>query len=129
MGSISPQKPKAIEYGKRLLPTVLDEMAIEEPTHVLGMSANSSTPPFMFSSLTAAQLANAVNCMAYRLDDLLGKVPTGKPDSSTIAFVGLQDFRYWVMELAAMKTGRPLLMPSPKNVCLLSLTRISRSCS
>lgn len=32
-----------------------------------------------------------------------------------IAYIGLQDFRYWVIELAGQKTGHPVLLFSPRN--------------
>jgi hypothetical protein len=86
---------KPIDYGKRLLPVVLDEMALSDPTHVLRMALTSSESQ-SFTSLTAAQLANAVNYMAHILDVLVSK-------ASTIAFVRLQDFHTGLWSLRLLR--------------------------
>ena len=57
-----------------------------------------------------ADLSNAANFMSHLLDDILGRGTT-----SVICYIGIQDFRYWVMMLAAIKTGHPLLLPSIRN--------------
>ncbi|TVY94169.1 Non-canonical non-ribosomal peptide synthetase [Lachnellula willkommii] len=104
-----------IKHGQRLLPQVIDAWATEDPDYIVGMMAksNSNSIPLDFINLSVSQLANAVNYTSYWLDETLG-VKAG--DSiETIAFIGLQDFRYWAMYYAAIKTGRRLLLPSPRN--------------
>ncbi|KFZ02077.1 hypothetical protein V500_00445 [Pseudogymnoascus sp. VKM F-4518 (FW-2643)] len=94
-------------HGTRLLPQVLDELASTDPNHVLGMAAKIDISEG-FNSLTALQLSQAVNYTAHWLESHIGA-------SHTIAYIGIHDFRYWVMELAAIKIGHPLLLPGPRN--------------
>ena len=94
-------------HGTRLLPQVLDSLASTDPNHVLGMAAKIDISEG-FNSYTALQISQAVNFTAHWLEYQIEK-------SHTIAYIGIQDFRYWVMELAAMKVGHPLLLPSPRN--------------
>ena len=92
---------KIVDHGKRLLPQALDKLAAEDPEHIIGIIANPGTMPNLtFTSLTSSQMANAVNFTSYWLRELVDKDPY-----ETIAFIGLQDFRYWIITLAAMKTG------------------------
>jgi acyl-CoA synthetase (AMP-forming)/AMP-acid ligase II len=105
------RRSKSVSHGKRLLPQILDNLAAEDPEHVIGMIAKPGTMPNLsFTSLSSSQMANAVNFTSYWLHELLDKDPY-----KTIAFIGLQDYRYWIMTLAAIKTGHPLLLASPRN--------------
>ncbi|TVY78174.1 Non-canonical non-ribosomal peptide synthetase FUB8 [Lachnellula suecica] len=102
-------------YGERLLPQVLDTWAAEDPDYIVGIMAKSITHPIplSFIHLSVSQLANAVNYMAHWLDRTFGTKP--QITTETFAFIGLQDFRYWVIYFASIKTGRRLLLPSPRN--------------
>src|SRR5450756_1044059 len=92
---------KDLNHGKQLLPHVLDKLAAEDPDHAVGIIANPGTMPNLtFTSLSSSQMANAVNFTSHWLRKLLDKDPY-----ETITFIGLQDYRYWIMILAAMKTG------------------------
>jgi acyl-CoA synthetase (AMP-forming)/AMP-acid ligase II len=108
------RREQRINYGERLLPRVLDDMAARNPDHIIALTPKSGTTlPLSFTSISSSQLANAVNVTSYLLDKLLTN--NGYETKATIAFIGLQDFRYAVMELASMKTFHPLLLPSPRN--------------
>jgi acyl-coenzyme A synthetase/AMP-(fatty) acid ligase len=112
---------KDINHGKQLLPNVLDKLAVEDPDHLIGIIANPGTMPNLsFTSLSSSQMANAVNFTSYWLSKLLDKDPY-----ETICFIGLQDYRYWVMILAAMKTGHPLLLASPRNAIVNNTSLLS----
>ena len=102
----------AIKYSQRLLPQVVEIFASEDPRHVLGMAAKSEDLSEGFISITTAELARAVDFAAHWIDSL-PHLSLGSSD--TIGFIGSHDFRYWVLELAAMKTGHPLVLPSTKN--------------
>ena len=111
-----PQRSKESNHVNKLLPQVLDTIATEDPDHIIGFIANPGTMPNLtFSSLSSSQMANAVNFTSYWLRSLLDKDPY-----ATISFVGLQDYRYWIMILAAIKTGHPLLLASPRNAVVNS---------
>ncbi|KFZ02621.1 hypothetical protein V501_09519 [Pseudogymnoascus sp. VKM F-4519 (FW-2642)] len=120
-GTSPPQDQNdTVGHGTRLLPQVLDSLASTDSNHVLAMSAKIDISEG-FDSYTALQLSQAVNYTAHWLES--------QPSlSHTFAYIGTQDFRYWVMELAAIKIGHPLLLPSPKNalpntVSLLEATK------
>ena len=115
-----------IKYSQRLLPQVVDSFAAEDPTHVLGMVAKSEDISQGFTCLATLDLARAVDFTAHWLDSLRSITPGS---SEIIAFIGRQDFRYWVLELASIKTGHPLLLPSPKNALLNTVSLLeSTSC-
>ncbi|KAE8449384.1 hypothetical protein EG329_008285 [Mollisiaceae sp. DMI_Dod_QoI] len=100
-------------HGQRLLPHVIDSTAAETPDLVVGLTATPSTAgrvPYDFIPLTISQYTNAVNYASWWLDSILGI-----GSRQTIAFIGIQDFRYSIMEIAAIKTGNILLLPSPRN--------------
>ncbi|KFY07410.1 hypothetical protein V492_07163 [Pseudogymnoascus sp. VKM F-4246] len=106
----------------RLLPQVLDTLASTDPHHVLGMAARLDISEG-FDSYTALQFSQGVNYTAHWLESQTDL-------SDTIAYIGIHDFRYWIMELAAIKVGHPLLLPSPRNaipntMSLLEATKCS----
>jgi acyl-CoA synthetase (AMP-forming)/AMP-acid ligase II len=119
-----PAQNDTIKYSKRLLPQVLESFAAKDPTHVLGMAAKSVDPSHGFTSITTSELSHAVNSTAHWLDSQACVTPGSL---EVIAFIGSQDFRYWALELASIKAGHPLLLPSPRNalpntVSLLEVT-------
>ncbi|KAF4628484.1 hypothetical protein G7Y89_g9672 [Cudoniella acicularis] len=80
---------KEFEIGKRLLSSVIDEYAAEDLDHSFAMVAKS------------------------RISRILDGFDLA--DREPIAYLGLQDPRYNIMELAAMKLGRPILLPGYRN--------------
>ena len=100
-----------IPYGKRLLPQVVDEAAEQEPSRVVGMIAKSTDISKGFREISIGELATAVNHVAHWIEEKIGKSNAFE----TIAYIGIGDFRYWIMELAAMKCGYVILLPSARN--------------
>ncbi|CAJ2511712.1 Uu.00g073370.m01.CDS01 [Anthostomella pinea] len=111
------QNGSQIKYGERLLPQVLDNWAAEDPDYIVGMMAKpeSTTVPLDFTELSVSQLASTVDYTSHWLAKNLSTAPQTTTTPETIAFVGLQDFRYRVMWYAALKSGRQLLLPNPRN--------------
>ena len=105
----SPGDP--INCGERLLPPLVDAAAQLTPDRVVGMIPKSPDISKGFWKLTIGELAHAVDYMAYWIEERAGK----SKDFEAIAYIGLNDFRYWIMELAAMKCGHPILLPSLRN--------------
>ncbi|TVY28697.1 Non-canonical non-ribosomal peptide synthetase [Lachnellula hyalina] len=99
------------QYGQRILPKLVDELAAATPNRVLGMIARSSDVSKGFIELSTTQLANAVNYTSWWIEDHIGK----SSNFETIAYLGATDFRFWAIELAAIKTGYAALLPSPRN--------------
>ena len=117
-----------IPYGRRLLPQVLDQIADAEPSRVYARYAcanaledwdtNGTNP---YRSLTFADVAKAVDRVAWWLDENLGS-RTGEANGhengaqnlnwlernefETFAYSGADDLRYAFLLMAAIKTGR-----------------------
>ncbi|APA05422.1 hypothetical protein sscle_01g001920 [Sclerotinia sclerotiorum 1980 UF-70] len=118
---------EALNRANRLLPHVLEEEASKDPQRVIAIMAKSSDISMGFEELTIGQFLHAVNFTAHWIDS--DKIDS--PPAETYAFVGPQDFRYPIIELAAMKTGNPLLLPRAGNalantVSLLNATKSTK---
>jgi len=88
-----------MEFGKRLLPQVVDYYAQTEPSRVYASIPKSSTDlADGFQDVTMRKLAAIVNSLAWWLESLIG---TG--NLNTIAYIGPTDIRYAAMFLAAIK--------------------------
>ena len=105
----SPEAP--INCGERLLAPLVDAAAQLTPDRVVGMIPKSPDISKGFWKLTIDELAHAVDYMAYWIEERAGK----SKDFEAIAYIGPNDFRYWIMELAAIKCGHPILLPSLRN--------------
>ncbi|KAL9055571.1 MAG: hypothetical protein Q9162_003468 [Coniocarpon cinnabarinum] len=113
--------------SKRLLPNVLDGLAAEQPGHCWAkIPVSATTYDSGYRSLTYAQLANAVDHLAWRLVETLGQGQR----CPTLAYFGPWDPRYVMLVFAANKAGykvsldcsrcsnvtingKQLLLPSP----------------
>ncbi|ESZ98652.1 hypothetical protein SBOR_0890 [Sclerotinia borealis F-4128] len=117
----------ALNRANRLLPQILEEEARNDPQRVVAMVAKMSDLSMGFDQLTAGQFLHAVDFTAHWIDSHI----VSSSSAETFAFIGVQDFRYPIMEIAAMKTGNPLLLPSPRNalantISLLTATKCSK---
>lgn len=99
-------------YGQRLVPQLIDEKALKLQDQVVGMMAISENITDGFDCISYSQLSHATDFTAHWLDENLSN---SSETSSAICFIGIQDFRYWVMELASIKTGHTLLIPNTRN--------------
>ncbi len=88
-------------YGQRLLPSVVDNYAREDPERIYGKYAVSNKLSDGFQVVTMAQLASAVNFVAWSIQQSVGTSST----FNTIAYMGASDFRYAIFVLAAIKCG------------------------
>ena len=100
-----------IPYGQRLLPQIVDMAAEQDPSRVIAMSANSSDISKGFRKLTISAFARAVDYVAFWIEGKIGK----SRNFEIIAYIGINDFRYLIVELAAIKCGFPVLLPSLRN--------------
>jgi thioester reductase-like protein len=108
MGSTS----APIEFGRRLLPNAIDDLARSEPQRTLYSIPIGSTASDGFRSVTASEFANAVNRAAWFLENALG----GKGvNFETLGYMGPNDIRYFILVLGAVKSGYKLLLSSPRN--------------
>jgi acyl-coenzyme A synthetase/AMP-(fatty) acid ligase len=98
------------EYGTRLLPTLIDEIAVSTPTRVYASIPKDDTDLSQgFKSITYADLARAVDSLSWWLDETLGKADGTFP---TFAYFGPRDLGYCIVVVAAAKVGRKVLLAS-----------------
>ncbi|ROV98684.1 hypothetical protein VMCG_06712 [Cytospora schulzeri] len=100
-------------YGKRLLPTIIDQVAGQDPTRECMQIPRTSDPSDGWRIVTWKDMANGVNRCAHRIVELCGKPQEGS--FPTIAYIGPNDARYVVLMIAASKAGYKALFISPRN--------------
>ena len=72
------------KYGRRLIPTLVDEMAASNPDHVYASIPRNQDFSGGFDDVTSRNLARAVNRAAFWIEHNLGK----SIDFETIAYLG-----------------------------------------
>lgn len=101
MGSVA--NLSSTPYGRRLLPTLIDEVSSQDPDRECFQIPRSSEPSDGWRVLSWKDVANAVNRCAHRIVEVCG---TPEKDSfPTIAYLGPNDVRYIVLMIAAVKAG------------------------
>ena len=107
MGSL-----QADPTGERpLLPSLVDRAAAENPQRVFCYSPKGSKYSDGWTTVRMPDLARAVNRGAHWLVDTLG----APNDFETLAYMGPNDARYFILILASVKAGFRLLLPSLRN--------------
>ncbi|KAI0809837.1 hypothetical protein GGR55DRAFT_689093 [Xylaria sp. FL0064] len=101
------------EYGRRLLPHVIDDIASKDPHREVFMSPRSNNPQDGWAITTFNAYANAINRCADEIVNKYGASTQG--EFPTIAYIGPQDARYLVLVVAAIKAGYKSLFISPRN--------------
>ena len=105
-----PAQPKAV-FGRRLLPSVVDAIATNDPHRRYGSIPNGPNYSQGLRHISYAEFARSINLAAWWIDARLGK-PAGFP---TVGYIGTNDPRYYIFSIAAMKVGYKLLLLSPRN--------------
>ncbi len=95
MGSTNP------DYGRRLLPVLVDEIARNDPQRPFVSLPRSSNPEDGFEDVTYHSFANAINRAAWWLETKLGK----SQNFEVLAYTGPSDIRYPIIAYAAVKAG------------------------
>jgi hypothetical protein len=106
LSNMAPVSP----FGRRLLPTLLDQIAAASPDRVYGRYPPANWHSKGYREITWSQFAKAVDKASYWLDASLGPAE----NFDTFAYSGSNDFRYAFLVLAAIKTGRKVCLKSPK---------------
>ena len=83
MASIAPPVGESM-YGRRLIPTVVDEMAASTPDHVYASIPRDQDFSGGLDDVTSRDLARAVNRVAFWIEDKIGR----SCDFETIAYIG-----------------------------------------
>ncbi|KAI0490870.1 acetyl-CoA synthetase-like protein [Xylaria cf. heliscus] len=98
-------------FGRRLMPSVLDELARSDKPKLFGAFPNSNDLSDGFRDITVADIARCVDFTAAWIADHFGR----SNSCETLAYIGIPDFRGVVAFYAAVKCGYKLLVPSPRN--------------
>ncbi|KAI9794886.1 MAG: putative NRPS-like protein biosynthetic cluster [Peltula sp. TS41687] len=112
-----------MEFGKRLLPQVVDHYAQTEPTRVYASIPKSADMSDGFQDVTMAMMASAVNSFAWWIREKLGENDT----SRCLSYVGSSDLRYAIVFLASIKCGWKVLFISPRNTKEQNSSMIERA--
>ncbi|KPM40578.1 hypothetical protein AK830_g6017 [Neonectria ditissima] len=98
-------------YGKRLIPQIMDDLAVAEPERTVFSLATLSGDSLDFKPISARAFANAVDKTAWWLHDQVGR-----PDSiQPLGYIGPHDLRHILLTYACVKAGYAALFLSPKN--------------
>ncbi|KAI0508961.1 hypothetical protein F5B22DRAFT_638347 [Xylaria bambusicola] len=100
-------------YGRRLVPSTIDEIARTEPLREAFQIPRSDQPSDGWSIVTFKDYCNAVNLCAHTIVNSCGTAPARS--FPTLAYIGPQDARYVIFMVAAVKAGYQALFISPRN--------------
>ncbi|KAI1266947.1 transferase family protein [Xylariaceae sp. FL1019] len=107
----SHELPQVGSYGRRLIPQIMDALAVNEPARTVFSLAAISGESLNFTHISARNFAQAVDNTAWWL---LRKA--GRPDSvQPIGYIGPHDLRHVLLTYACVKVGYAALFLSPKN--------------
>lgn len=87
--------------GKRLLPAVVDEIAITDPERVFASIPRTPNIADGFSDISYRDYAHAVNSCAWWLKKELGE----QSEPQVLLYLGPSDLRYLIIITAAAKAG------------------------
>ncbi|KAL8980929.1 MAG: hypothetical protein Q9205_004133 [Flavoplaca limonia] len=93
--------PYKSSCGKRLIPSLIDQLARDEPDNPWTSVPVSSNLADGFRDISYSILANAVNRAALWIESRCGR----SADFGTLLYIGLNDARYFIFFAAAVKTG------------------------
>ncbi|KAM7185984.1 acetyl-CoA synthetase-like protein [Naviculisporaceae sp. PSN 640] len=110
--TVAPQVSTASnEYGKRLIPHIIDDLALNEPDRVTYSIVKSADVSQGMTEISAKAMAQAVNKAAWWLQSQIGETS----ESQMVGYIGPHDLRYVVLTYACIKAGHQILFMSPKN--------------
>jgi hypothetical protein len=95
------RRPVPADAGRRLIPAVIDELAVEEPDRVIYEFARGTRVADGMTKLPMKDYANSINRAAWWLEKELGKSTNFEP----LGYIGPGDLRYFILAVAALKTG------------------------
>ena len=93
--------PERPDYGRRLLPNIVDDLASTHPDLIVYSIPLTKNPADGFKDISSKTFANAVNRAAFWLVGALGK----SESFETLGYQGPGDLRYFILFIAAIKCG------------------------
>ena len=101
--------------GKRLIPHIIDGLALTNPRKVFASYPRSSNLQEGFRDVNYLQLANAINACAWWIESQVGKSHV----LETLAYIGPSDLRYAIFTVAAIKTGYKVSGATPESMWMI----------
>lgn len=106
-----------------LLPVEIDELARNDPQRPwASIPIDDNDISWGYEDISYEALANAVNKLAWIIDSAVGPSKT----SEAMAYLGITDLRYHMIEVAACKTGHQVLFSSHLNSLPVHLALMER---
>ncbi|KAF2171432.1 hypothetical protein M409DRAFT_63707 [Zasmidium cellare ATCC 36951] len=99
------------DYGRRLIPQILDNVAKTDPDRIVYSIADFTDGSRDFRHISARQFSKAVDKTAWWLRAQLGTSDHTRP----LGYIGPHDLRHVLLTYAANKAGCSALFLSPKN--------------
>ena len=96
------------DCGRRIIPKIIDDIAFNKPQRTFISVPKSSRIEDGFMDVSYFRFAKAVNCCAWWIESELGRSETSK----TLLYFGPLDYRYYIVLLAAAKTGHVVRLHS-----------------
>ena len=105
----------ASQYGSRFMPTVVDEIAKDQPDLEYAYIPLTSNVRDGFKPVTFAEIANATNSLVSWIETNIGR----SLNFETIAYISSSDLRYVVAFLAAVKCGYKVRSPKFLDIAII----------
>lgn len=103
-----------VDCGRRLLPVVIDQLAQDDPDRPwASFPVDDWNLSAGYEDISYRTLANAINKLAHFIMDHVGRSAPGKFE--TLAYLGVSDVRYHLLQMAVVKTGHQVLFSSQLN--------------
>ncbi|VUC24934.1 unnamed protein product [Clonostachys rosea] len=98
-------------FGRRLLPTVIDDRARANPDEAMFFLADDSNGTVSLRRISTSQFSNAINYVTWWLKEQLHDPELG----TVFGYIGPNDLRYFILMVASVKLGCKVLLSSPRN--------------
>ncbi|KAM0531336.1 hypothetical protein ACHAPP_008096 [Verticillium nonalfalfae] len=98
-------------YGRRLIPQIMDSLAVVEPERVVFSLTKLSAESLEFRDISAQLFTQAVDKLAWWLHAQVGDTEQIQP----VGYIGPHDLRHVLLTYACVKTNYTALFLSPKN--------------
>ncbi len=95
------RKPVTAKYGRRLLSSVIDERAESNHQRPFASIPISNDVRKGYQDISYKVFANAINRCALWIKQHIGQ----SSSFETLAYIGVNDLRYHILCMAAVKTG------------------------
>ncbi|KAF2965609.1 hypothetical protein GQX73_g7969 [Xylaria multiplex] len=105
-------------YGRRLMPTVLDDLAARSPARVYAAIPKTNDVKDGFRDITVADVARMVNFIAWWVEGRFGK----SDKFEAIGYIGIADVRGPILFQGLIKSGFKILLLSPRNTASTNIS-------